>query len=494
MASSLLGGVARLRDPNDIVKDPRKMLALQEKLDRVMTRMFRKTENGGNPFLFALCAPKPHWVAVEVGGGPLDTAATDGKNYYWNPDFLAALSEDEASTVMGHESFHVIFHHCDPGRAMGKNPRTFNLALDFSVNGMLDHDHKKSGRSNKYQLWTGKIGPAVTLRELLDYYAGKVDDPPKGCFADPTLYGRSPENIYSEIVEAELKSPRRCKESKGGCGAISMDPKTGKSTLGDGPIDPSKDEGPWSKHACTKCGAPPNYGPGSLDQHLGSKQSRGEVMGDMMRAAAQAEAIGGGRGAVPSEVEAALAELKNPTLSPSVIIQHAFQRKAQDVGAKNDWKRFRRRGLAQTPPVFQPKKHGHLPKWVVCLDTSGSMSDKDIANGLKEMQAVPPPAEGVVVPCDAVPYWDAATKVRSTSDIKRTKIVGRGGTVFDQFFRDLPLKLGTDYDVIVIITDGDCGTINKAYKPACDVLWVITNEREFHPTFGRVCHLKPADR
>lgn len=489
----LLGGVSRLKDPNNTVQgDARKLRELQEKLDKCMTRMFRKTENGGNPFLFSLSAPKPHWLAVELDGHPIDTAATDGKNYYWNPDFMAALSENEIATIMYHESFHVIFHHCDGIRGVGKNPRTWNLALDYVVNGMIEHDHKKSGRDRQYQLWTGKLGPATSWSALADYLSGKTDKAPQGCFADPTLHGRSPESIYSDLLDLELKSPRRCKETKGGCGALSIDPKTGQSTLGPGPVDPTKDSGPWSKDSCPKCGAPPNFGPGALDQHMPGKQTRDEVMGDMMRAAEQAQAIGGGRGSVPDGVEAALAELKKPTLSPHVIIQHCFQRKAQDVGAKNDWKRFRRRGLCQKPPVFQPKKHGHLPKWVVLLDTSGSMSDDDIANGLKEMQAVPAPAEGLIVPCDAKPYWDQATRVRDTRDIKRTKVVGRGGTVFDEFFRDYPKRIGTDFDVVVIVTDGDCGTINMAYKPACDVLWVITNQMEFKPNFGRVCHLKPA--
>lgn len=491
--ASLLGSMARLRDPNGTVQDPRKLNELQEKIDKTMTRMFRLPENGGNPFLFALSGPKPHWLAKELSGQAIDTAATDGKNYYWNPDFLDALDPNEVCTVMEHESFHILFYHCEPSRNLGKHPRIFNLAVDYVVNSTIEHNHRKLGRDKKYQLWTGRIGPAISLQDYLDHCAAKKDIPKQGCFADPTQYGRSAESIYTDILNAELASPRRCKETTGGCGALSIDPKTKQSQFGPGPQDLTKKAGEaWGPDCCLKCGAPPNYGHGALDQHLPSRQSKDEVLGDMMRASEQANSMG--RGFTPSEVEAALAELKRPTLSPRTIIQHCFQRKAINVGYKNDWKRFRKRGLAMNPPMYQPKKHDHQPKWCVLLDTSGSMSDADIANGLKEMQAVPPPAEGIIVPCDATPYWDAATKVRDTRDIKRTKVVGRGGTVFDEFFRDLPKRLGTDFDVIVIVTDGDCGHINKAYRPQCDVLWVITNEREFKPSFGRVCHLKPAER
>lgn len=485
--SSLASQIARLQDPDNVAKTPRQLHELQEKISNCMTKLYRQPVNGGNPFLFALAGPKPHMLAREISGVPIKTAATDGKRYYWNPEFLEALDENGVSTVMSHESYHILFYHCDGSRSLGKNPRLWNLAVDWVVNSVIEHDHVKSGRNKKYQLWTGPLGSPVTLDDYKKYLHGQIDLPDHGCFADPTLYSKSPEAIYDEVLAAEMTSPRRCKETQGGCGAVSIDPKTGKSVFGPGPQDLNKKKGEeWGPDCCLKCGAPPNYGPGGLDEHLPSGMTKEEVMGEMMRAAEQAENM---RGTVPAEVEAALGELKKPTLRPSDIIKHAFQRKALDVGSKNDWKRFNRRGLAMSPAVYIPKKHDHFPKWVVLLDTSGSMSDDDIANGLKEMQAVPN-SEGYIVPCDAVPYWDQMTRVRDTRDIKRTKVVGRGGTVFDQFFRELPTKLGKDLDIVVIISDGDCGTISAALRPPCDVLWIITNEREFHPNFGRVVQLK----
>jgi hypothetical protein len=56
---------------------------------------------------------------------------------------------------------------------------------------------------------------------------------------------------------------------------------------------------------------------------------------------------------------------------------------------------------------------------------------------------------------------------------------------------DLPKKLGADFDLVVIISDGDCGHIPANLRPMCDVLWIITNDRPFKPSFGRVCQLKP---
>lgn len=492
--TSIAGSIARLQDPSRVAGSPRQLDELQRKISDTMTRLFRKPENGGNPFLFALSGPKPHYLAVELHGQPIPTAATDGKNYFWNPDFLKSLDSDQVSTVMSHESYHVFFFHCDPVRAAGKDPRDWNLSVDYIVNGVIEHDHVKSGRHVKYKLWGGALGTPILLREYLDWISGKLDKlPDHGCFADPSCHGMSPETIYDQIVDAKLKSPRRCKERAGGCGAMSIDIKTGKSQFGAGPQDLTLAEGtPWGPDCCLKCGAPPNYSPhGPMDSHVPSGMTKDEIMGDMMRAADQAEQMGG-RGMVPAEIEGALGELKKPTLRARDVIRHCFQRKAIDIGNKNDWKRFRRRGMAQTPPVYQPKKHDFKPKWVALVDCSGSMSDEDIANGVKEMAVVAEGTEGYMVPCDAVPYWDKMTRITRVSDLKRTQVAGRGGTVFDQFFEELPKKLGTDLDLVVIITDGDCGHIPANLRPPADVLWLIVNDRDFKPCFGRVIHLHSA--
>lgn len=492
MTDHLSYSIVRLQDPTHCARDARQLKELQDKISNVMAGLFRKPTSGGNPFLFALCGPKPHFLAKELPGmKDFHTAATDGKNFFWHPDFLESLDNFQAQQIMNHESYHVLFFHCNGARNQGKNPSEFGIACDFVVNGVIAHEHDKSGRSKKFPLWGGGMGTPILFGEYLDYIMGNKEIAPgPTCFADASKYGCSPESMYSEIIEAKLKSPRRCKEDHGGCGALSIDPKTGRSKI----------ELPWELDACQKCGAKPNYGPGSMDSHMPSKVSKEEVMSEMIRASQQAESLG--RGLTPDAVTAALGELAAPTLMAHQIIRQSFMRKALDVGAKNDYKRYRKRSLAMggmvvpgvgtVPAMYIPKKYEHKPTYLVLMDTSGSMSDKDIANGLKEMQAVGPNAEGIVVPCDAVPYWDKMTRINRTTDLQRTTIHGRGGTVFDEFFRDYPTKVGTNFDCIVIISDGDCGHIPPELRPRADVLWIITNNREFKPSFGRVCQLTPS--
>jgi predicted metal-dependent peptidase len=487
----------RLSDPNKVAASPRQLKDCQDKINACLTRLFRQPIAGGNPFLFALCGPKPHQLARRLGSMELGTAATDGKQFYWNPDFLESLSPEEVATVMSHESYHVLFFHCSPERAGGLDAFDWNIAVDYVVNATIETEHEKSGRNQKFpNVWTGPLGTPITLQQYIEWIDGQRDNLPQpGCFADITVFGRSPESIYEQVRKAKMNSPRRCKEHAGGCGAMSIDPKTGLSTIAQ----------PWDPNACQKCGAKPNegQGPGSLDSHLPPSQTREETLGDMMRAADQVRATA--RGEVPASIEEALGRLKKPELTARDIIKMAIAQKRADAGNINDWKRFRRRPsyiytkdangkYVPQHQLYTPKKHDYLPRWVCLMDTSGSMSDEDITNGVKELQLVADVAEGWIVPCDAKPYWDKATKVTGKTSLARTQVVGRGGTVFEEFFRDLPKQqFGDKIDLVIILTDGDCDQVPTKLMPqGADCLWIITNKRDFKPNFGRVAQLRPS--
>jgi predicted metal-dependent peptidase len=187
-----------------------------------------------------------------------------------------------------------------------------------------------------------------------------------------------------------------------------------------------------------------------------------------------------------------LGELKKPTLKFTDIVRSALLRKVQDAGVNNDWRRLRRRYLSTNPRQYLPRRYMHQPKWLAMLDTSGSMSDDDMAYGISQLQVLGNNTEGYVIPCDATPHWKGVHKVENADDLKRTKVVGRGGTVFDEFFRDFPKHLGTNFDLIIVLTDGDCGTVPLSLRPkGIDVVWVLTrNNKDFRPEFGRVAPLR----
>jgi hypothetical protein len=329
--------------------------------------------------------------------------------------------------------------------------------------------------------------------EKIDNVEGQIR-----CFSDIAVLNRGPESVYFEILQHKMNSPRRCKT----CGALSMNPKTGKSVLGDPPYAPG---------CCPKCGAKPNsmclgQGIGTMDEHMDSALTKEQVMGEMIQAAEKAANFG--RGYVPAGIEAALAELKAPTLSPHDIIVNAMQRRMVDVGGNNDFTRYRRRPQflyeknekGEYKPVhriYTPRKYDFTPRWLVLLDTSGSMSDQDICTGMSEIQIVAgmQDSEGWLVCWDAKAYWDQKQKITCTTDIKRSRIVGRGGTVVSELMSEIPEKMGVEFDLICLVTDGDCGASEVKVSsriPGVDYLWLVVNMRDFKAPYGRCINLHPA--
>jgi predicted metal-dependent peptidase len=502
MSDKFYSKLSALQDPHGCAKDARHLRDLQDKVSKCVTMMFAKPEHGGDPFMFALVQPKPHFLAREIFGQPVKTAATDGKAFYWSPDFLDSLDANQTGTVLKHEKGHVFRFHCSPDRGVGWDPELRNIAYDYIVNGSLEHDHIKSGRSRKFNLFGGPLGDPLRLKDLLEWIDGKAEFPKNQvfCYSDPLVVSRTADSIYHEIQAHSKKSPRRCKKEKGGCNALTIDPKTGQSTIAK----------PWGPDCCQKCGAKPNPNggtggfPDTLDTHVQvpNGASKEEVMADLMKAADFARQV---KGNVPAEVEALLKELREPKLTAHDMAVNCFQRRCKDVGDNKDYTRFVRRPQylwtqdenGEYVPMYrlyQPKTFDYTPTWCCLLDTSGSMSDDNIADGLKETQIIASlhGSKGWIVPCDAKPYWDKKIEVTTTADIRRTNVVGRGGTTFADFFRQLPKEMGNELDLVMVITDGYIDHIPLELAPNCEVIWVITAVNpQFKPEFGRVCQLYP---
>lgn len=72
------------------------------------------------------------------------TAATDGKHFYYNRHFTAALTEDECIWLMGHEILHCVYDHMDPMRRGDRIHQLWNVANDYVIN--LELELAKLGR------------------------------------------------------------------------------------------------------------------------------------------------------------------------------------------------------------------------------------------------------------------------------------------------------------------------------------------------------------
>ena len=68
----------------------------------------------------------------------IPTAATDGRTIFVNPRFFDTLTTAEQDAVLVHEVLHAALLHVP--RRGGRDPRLWNIAADYVVNGMLAHE------------------------------------------------------------------------------------------------------------------------------------------------------------------------------------------------------------------------------------------------------------------------------------------------------------------------------------------------------------------
>jgi predicted metal-dependent peptidase len=101
------------------------------------------------------------------------TAATDGRNLYYNTQFFNAMSNKEIEFVIAHEILHCVYDHFS--RREHRDPKLYNIAADYIVNNLLVRD---------------RIG-----------LKPKVID----CFQDFKYEGWSSEEVYDELFKNAKK-------------------------------------------------------------------------------------------------------------------------------------------------------------------------------------------------------------------------------------------------------------------------------------------------
>lgn len=152
----------------------------------------------------------------------LDTLATDGRNFYYNLEFVDKLKPKETEFGFAHEVLHNIFDHL--GRFGDRNKQLSNIAADYAVNQVLK-DEKigevpsfiKIFQDNKYRGWSfeqiyedlyqkcDKIDLSK-LGQLLDEHLDGEGEGGEGKDGDgrPVLTAEERKQIRDEIKEAMI--------------------------------------------------------------------------------------------------------------------------------------------------------------------------------------------------------------------------------------------------------------------------------------------------
>lgn len=139
-------------------------LDVRDRLTKARVRMLLKHPFWGNLATRLKLVEASDWC---------QTAATDGRHFYYCTDFINKLDDDELVFLFGHEVGHCVYNHM--GRRGDRQPQVWNMANDYLVNDMLVENN---------------VGKRITAVPIL---------------YDLKYRGMTSEEIYDELMKNAVK-------------------------------------------------------------------------------------------------------------------------------------------------------------------------------------------------------------------------------------------------------------------------------------------------
>lgn len=325
------------------------------------------------------------------------TAATDGRNFYYNRDFVDALIPDELIFLVGHEVMHCVYDHMDPVRRGNRDPQLWNIAADFVINN---------------DLVEARIGKKIELVEI--------------CY-DRQYADMTTEEIYDKLFEQA--------EKEGRVKYVTLDQHL-ESDEGE-----SDGEGDGEGDANDGTNGPIRYSAAEKEQ------IKGEVQSAVLQAAKAA-----GAGNLPGGAKRLIDKLLNPQLDWRELLAMQIQSLL-----KSDYSFMRpsRKGLSAD--MYLPgMDYDETIDLAIGIDTSGSMNEDMLQDFVSEVHGIMSQYTDFTIH-----LWCYDTSIHNyqkftadtASDLLKYELMGWGGTDFMVNY-DFMKKMNIQPKKFVNFTDG----------------------------------------
>ena len=360
------------------------------------------------------------------------TAATDGRNFYYNTRFIKMLRPKEVEFLFGHEVLHCVYDHF--GRRGDRNPQLWNIADDFCVNADLKKHH---------------VGEFITSVPCL--YDHKYD-------------GMSAEEVYDILYEKADKIDINDLLNKMIDDHIDGDDEQDGSGSGDGDQE-GKGRPKLSKEE--------------------RQQIRDEIKEAMLAAASASDA-----GNIPAGVKRLIQELTEPKMNWRELLRMQLE---STIKSDFTWMRASRKGW-HMDAVMPGMKVDPMIDIAIAIDASGSIDERMLKDFLGEVQGIMDsfPAYKIhIITFDTDTYNPAQYDSDNLDDICDYEVAGGGGTDFDCIFKYLK-----DNEIepkrLVVFTDGypfgSWGDENYA-----DTVWILHGTTSIVPPWGQFAYYDEAE-
>jgi predicted metal-dependent peptidase len=376
------------------------------------------------PFLGALVlrlpvvAAKPEWCP---------TTATDARNFYYNPRYIAGLSMPETQFILAHEALHCALSHF--ARRQHRIKLRWDQACDLAVNPLLVDD--------------GLQPPPNAL--IVDEFKGMTAEEIYPCLDDS--FQDQPLDRHAYEDDRQTKGPGQADKGNP-CDERTRENQHGKAQDEPQKGGPDQDTG----HAPL----PPPLSAGERETLNIQWQQR---MAGAAQQALQAGKLGG-----------ALARMIDHLLQPQLPWRMLLARYMTAV-SRDDFSYMR--PSRREGNFILPSLRSTQIDVVVALDTSGSIKIRELDEFLAEIDAIKGQmrARITLLPCDARIAAGAPWVFESWEEFKLpASVEGGGGTDFQPVF-DWVGQQGMQPELLVYFTDAE-GTF-PAREPEFPVLWLI---------------------
>jgi predicted metal-dependent peptidase len=354
------------------------------------------------------------------------TAATDGRNFYYNTKFIDMLKPKEVEFLFGHEVLHCVYDHM--GRRGDRDPQLWNIADDYCVNA----DLKKH-----------RVGEFITTVP---------------CLYDSKYEGMSAEEVYDILYENAEK----------------IDISDLIDKLLDDHLDGEDNGESGDKEGDQK-------GKGGGKPKL-TEEEKQQIKDEIKEAVLAAAAASDGAGNLPAGVKRLIQDMTAPKMNWRELLRMQLE---STIKSDYTWMRSSRRGW-HIDAVMPGMQLDQMIDIAVSIDTSGSIDAKMLKDFLSEVQGIMDsfPAYRIhIVSFDTNTYNPQQFDSENLDSICDYEPKGGGGTDFDcvfEYFKQEEIQPKRH----IMFTDGyPCGSWGD--EQYCDTVFIIHGNTTVVPPFGQ---------
>ena len=395
--------------------------------------------------------------------------ATDGVSLKHNPEWVAAATPQQVKSALAACVVSCAFHHHirREQRSYGRWQKACNLAITPMLiqQGLLsgEEGQKMSAERAYDQLEEETKEEQAATVSTQQHAEGQCDQPGQSGAAQQHGPGQTGKNQTQEDQQQQDNNAGPSQDGK--------------------PQKPDETQEEWDQNDPSGHLGEVQDFPGETPEEIEESANK------WIEATLQCIQLAKQQGLNPGDLSEHVAALLEPTIDWRSALRNLL---TEHINTRDTWARPNRRFAATGPYLPGKEPHG-APPIALAVDTSGSMSNKELSEvwaEVRECTEVMEPEFVRIIQCDAAVVDDETYKPDELPLELAAR--GRGGTRFTPVFDLLERAWGEEeIGCLIYLSDLYCNDYPRV-PPEYPVIWVgSSNASEIDPPFGTRIDIEP---